>query len=306
MVGDGEETTTEAVERWQLLAQFVRNHEHELETSWLPLVKQRPAVSGVPDATLLACISPLLRWFAEQVRPPTSASMELLTDELARARPAEGINDVEIVAYLSILRDCLLRAWGRAGPPEQSLAVTFLVHRVIDACVLATIERALKTERRALDAVESVSLASFESSTLEELLQRLLETFRQATFAVDGALIALVEDDHLRPYASIGIDLTGEATVRAGEGFLGRIAAEKRSLSVRDVGADPLILHPGMKASGMRAAYGVPLLEAGSVVGVAAISSRTVWEFSQADRAIFDVMARRAAMAISYSRLREC
>jgi PAS domain S-box-containing protein len=302
---DEEEATTDSLETWPLLAQFVRNREREVQVSWLERAKRRPRAQGITDSALLGFISPLLRWLGHQVRPPDTASITSLTDELARARAAEGIDEAESVAQLSILHVCLLRAWAAATRPEQSSAGTILLDRVIDACVMPAVEDCEKEGRRALDAVESVSLASFESSSLEELLQRLLDTFRHATSAVDAALIVLVEGDHLRPYASMGIDIARELTIRIGEGFAGRIAADKRSLSLRSVSTDPLILYPGLKASGMRAAYGVPLIEGGSVVGVAAICSRTVWEFSRADRVILDVIARRAAMAISYSRVRE-
>ena len=182
---------------------------------------------------------------------------------------------------------------------------TIVLNRIIDACVIAAVEDCEKNASRALDAVEGVSLAAFESSSLEELLQRLLEAFQHTTSSVDAAVILLLEGDRLRPYASIGIDAAPEVTIRIGEGFAGRIAAEKRPLSVRSVATDPLILYPGLKASGMRAAYGVPLIEKGSVIGVAVITSCTAWEFSRADREIFDVIARRAAMKISYSRARE-
>lgn len=305
MQRDTESTTDDFAEVWPALAEFIRSHEHDVQTSWLERARRRPAAQGVPEDALRDGLSPLLRWLAEQVRPPTSTSLAALTDELATARPVELGDDTEVVAQLSLMRDCLWHAWGTVATPAQSLAGTIIVQRVIDACVLAAVERSVKTGKRALDAVESVSVASFESTTLEELLERLLEAFRQVTFAVDAAVIMLVEGDHLRPHAASGIDLPREETARIGEGFAGRIAAEKRSFSVRNATVDPLVLNDRIKASGMRAAYGVPLIEDGSVVGVAAIMSRTVWEFSQADRVIFDVIARRAAMKISFARIRE-
>lgn len=295
----------DSVEAWRSLAEFVGCHQRELHADWLERAKRGPGGHAVPDAAKRALIVLLLRWLAQRVGPPSHEAMEALTEELATAEPTGGMNDSGIVAHLAAGRECLQLAWSAAATPEHLLAGTILIARVIDACVMATVQRCVSTGQRALDAVESVSLASFESSTLEELLQRLLETFRRATFTVDGLLILLVEGDRLRPYASVGFDVARDVTVPIGEGFAGRIAAEKRSLSIHDAANDPLILHPGFKAQGMRAAHGVPLIEGGSVVGVAAISSRTVWEFSQADLAIFDVIARRAAMAISYSRVRE-
>jgi PAS domain S-box-containing protein len=304
MLGD-QEATAGSTEAWLALAQFVRDHGRDVQGRWLERAKRRAAARDVPESALLAGISPLFRWLAERASPPDKASIESLTDELASARPVELIDDSETVAHFSILRDCLLRAWDTAAPREQLLPGTMLVHRLIDACVMDAAERFAKLRRRSLEAVESVSLASFESSTLEELLQRLLEAFRQASPPVDAGVILLVEGDRLRPHASMGIDFPENTAVRIGEGFAGRIAAEKRSLSIRDAANDPQILDPGIKASGMRAAYGVPLIEGGSVIGVAAVTSLTAWEFSNADQAIFEVIARRAAMAISYSRVRE-
>src|SRR5262245_27545657 len=223
----GEEEPFQSVETWVRLAEVVRDHEQEVQADWLNRAKRRPATGDVPDSALRAHIDPLLRWFAAQVGPPSDASIQSLNDELADARPREGIDDGEAVAQFSILRDCLLRAWGAVAKPEQSLTGMILVHRVIDACVTAAVERCVKTGRRALDAVESVSLDSFESSSLGELLQRLLETFQKASFAVDGAVILLLEGDHLRRHASIGFDSIHEVSLRIGEGFAGRIAAEK-------------------------------------------------------------------------------
>src|SRR5262245_44154882 len=229
-----------------LLAQFVRDRERQLKDSWLDdwlerdrptnhpqsslSPPRRPRARGATDSTLLALISPLLSWLAHQVRPPDSASITSLTDELARVRAAESIDEADSVRQLSILRMCLLRAWAAATTPEQSSAGMIFLDRIIDACVMAAVDHCEKNGRRALEAVESVSLASFESSSLDELLQRLLETFRQPTSAVDAALILLVEGDRLRLCASLGIDVAADVTLPIGEGFAGRIAAEQRSL----------------------------------------------------------------------------
>jgi PAS domain-containing protein len=106
-------------------------------------------------------------------------------------------------------------------------------------------------------------------------------------------------------HAVIGIDLACHTTIRIGDGFIGRIAAEKHPVMLHHAAADPLVLHPAVKASGMRAAYGVPLTEEGSVIGVAVIGSRTAWELSHAARGVFDVVARRSAAVISYWKVRE-
>jgi signal transduction histidine kinase/PAS domain-containing protein len=47
------------------------------------------------------------------------------------------------------------------------------------------------------------------------------------------------------------------------------------------------------------------LIDEGNLVGVAVIGSYTAWEFPKAEQIIFDVIARRAASAISYMKSRE-
>jgi len=98
---------------------------------------------------------------------------------------------------------------------------------------------------------------------------------------------------------------TLEHSARIGEGFVGRIAAEKRPVAIRNAATDPLVLDPVFKSSGIRAAYGVPLIEGGKLVGVAVIGPYTAWEFPKSDQIIFDVIARRAASAVSYMKSRE-
>ena len=97
--------TDESVEAWLSLARFVRDHAQEVQASWLERVKQRPGARDVPDAALRAAVAPFLRWLGEQIGPPSGASMEALTHELAGARPVELVDDNEIVAADNLHRD---------------------------------------------------------------------------------------------------------------------------------------------------------------------------------------------------------
>src|SRR5262245_22817957 len=86
---DEEDATTESLETWPLLAQFVRERGREVQAIWLERAKRRPRARGLTDSALLACISPLLRWLADRGGPPDNASIASLTDTLARARAEE-------------------------------------------------------------------------------------------------------------------------------------------------------------------------------------------------------------------------
>lgn len=305
MTGVGTSSSEESNFR-RSLAGFVRDHEHAIIATWIDRVRQIPSVGDVPDSALIARVSPILRWLTEQQDPVFRVEpLDQVADDLAAARIAEDTAEQEVVAEWSALRDCLLQAWTRTLEPGDLLRATELVNRVLDTCVMAAVERFARAHHRTLDAVENVSTATFESATLGELLQRLLQSFKRAAPAVDVAVIALTEDEALHIQAVVGMDVHGHAVVNVGEGFLGRIAAEKRPVALRHGAMTPLVLHPEVSGSEMCSAYGVPLIEDGCVFGVAVIGSRSSWEFSQSDRVVFDVIARRAAAAISYWKVRE-
>jgi PAS domain S-box-containing protein len=71
-----------------------------------------------------------------------------------------------------------------------------------------------------------------------------------------------------------------------GEGLAGRVAAERRPFH-----------QPRSEPSG-HAQFAVPMIEAGELIGVAQMGSRTAPEFSDQDRMLFAALARRAGAGI--------
>jgi signal transduction histidine kinase len=296
-------------EEWASIVGFVRARSSDILATCKLTARSRTAAKDVPEPFLIAHVSPLLDWLAQQKGPSGDmASLELLAGELADARMTEGVELRGVLGHYAILRDCMIRMWGQSAAAKESWPGIIAIHRVIDAATAAAIAHYGGVWDRILEAADRVSLDSFESSTLNELLQRLMLTFQQIAPAVDSAMIMLREGDLLRAHTIVGVDPkvvqdARDHTVRIGEGFVGRIAAEKRPLAVRNVATDPLVLNPGVKSTG--AAYGVPLMEGGDVAGVAVIGSYSAWEFPRSNQIIFDVIARRAASAISYWKSRE-
>jgi PAS domain S-box-containing protein len=298
-------------EGWPSIIEFVRARSSDILATWVLTARNRPAEKDVRESSLIAQVSPLLDWLAQREGSPANmTSLELLAGELARARMTEGVELGDVLAHYAILRDGMMRMWGESAALRESWPGMIAIHRVIDAASAAAIAEYTAVRDRTLEAADHVSLDTFESCTLNELLERLLLTFQQTAPAVDVAAILLRDGDELRLHTIVGIDPKiiqdpRNYTVRIGEGFVGRIAAQKRPLAVRNVATDPLVLHPGIKAIGMRAAYGAPLMEGGDLTGVAVIGSYTAWDFPRWDQIIFDAIARRAASAISYSKSRE-
>jgi anti-sigma regulatory factor (Ser/Thr protein kinase)/putative methionine-R-sulfoxide reductase with GAF domain len=140
---------------------------------------------------------------------------------------------------------------------------------------------------------------------LEEFLDELLLRVRDV-LSVDTVAILLYdsESDELVARAAKGIEEEVERGVRipVGQGFAGRIAAERVAIFIADVGhAD--ILNPILRQKGIRSLLGVPLIVEGDLIGVLHVGSLTPRTFGERDLAVLQVAAARAAPGIERARL---
>ncbi len=121
---------------------------------------------------------------------------------------------------------------------------------------------------------------------------------------IDTVAILLLEGDALHARAAKGIEEEVEQGVRipVGRGFAGRIAAERRPITITDVDhAD--ILNPILREKGIQSLLGVPLLVQGRVVGVLHVGSLVPRVFSDEERDLLQLAGDRAALAIAQTRL---
>jgi anti-sigma regulatory factor (Ser/Thr protein kinase)/putative methionine-R-sulfoxide reductase with GAF domain len=140
---------------------------------------------------------------------------------------------------------------------------------------------------------------------LDELLDELLVRVRDA-LEVDTVAILLLdrESDQLVARAASGIEEEVERGVRVpmGQGFAGRIAAERVAIYIADVDhAD--ILNPILREKGIRSLLGVPLIVEGELVGVMHVGSLRPRRFGENDAAVLQLAAARAAPGIDRARL---
>jgi serine phosphatase RsbU (regulator of sigma subunit)/anti-sigma regulatory factor (Ser/Thr protein kinase) len=160
---------------------------------------------------------------------------------------------------------------------------------------------------RVLESVQRVTDAALAYLSTEELLDELLDRMREILH-VDTAAILMLEHDGrmLRARAAKGIEEEVEQGVRipVGGGFAGRIAAERRPITILDVDhAD--VLNPLLRAKGIRSLLGVPLLVAGRVIGVLHVGSLAPRAFTADDTELLQLAADRAALAIDHAELYE-
>jgi anti-sigma regulatory factor (Ser/Thr protein kinase)/putative methionine-R-sulfoxide reductase with GAF domain len=140
---------------------------------------------------------------------------------------------------------------------------------------------------------------------LEEFLDELLVRVRDV-LAVDTVAILLYdpETDQLVARAAKGIEEEVERGVRVpvGQGFAGRIAAERVAIFIEDVDhAD--ILNPILRDKGIHSLLGVPLIVEGDLIGVLHVGSLTARMFDERDLAMLQAAAARAAPGIERARL---
>lgn len=161
-------------------------------------------------------------------------------------------------------------------------------------------------ERRSADRlrrVYAVTDVALGHLSLDALLQELLRRI-QETLGVDTTAILLREGDELVVRAARGPE-TGEALrtrVPIGQGFAGRIAAERRPLSV----ADSREIEPGssfLQEEGVLALLGVPLLHDQELLGVLRVGCRQRGTINGDSVQILELVADRVARAIERARL---
>jgi anti-sigma regulatory factor (Ser/Thr protein kinase)/putative methionine-R-sulfoxide reductase with GAF domain len=161
---------------------------------------------------------------------------------------------------------------------------------------------ALAEQVRELQQLSDPALSELD---LEELLIELLGRV-QRTLSVDTVAILLYDQtaNELVARAAKGIEEEVEQGVRLpiGQGFAGRIAAERVPIFIEDVDhAD--ILNPILREKRIQSLLGVPMVIEGGLIGVLHVGSLHTRTFTEHDVAVLQLAAARAAAAIEHARL---
>lgn len=156
----------------------------------------------------------------------------------------------------------------------------------------------------ALQRITDAALAHLpHDRLLDELIVRVCEILE-----ADTAALLLLDESRplLRARAARGIEEEVErgVVVPLGEGFAGRVAAERRTIAIEDL-ADVELVNPLLREQGIRSLLGVPLLVEGRVLGVLHVGSLTPRRFTAAERDLLQLVADRAALAIEHAGLAE-
>lgn len=180
--------------------------------------------------------------------------------------------------------------------PFTSNEINFL--RAVANVVGAAIERDEADRVRA--ELQSVTDAALAHLSLDDLLDELLSAIA-ALLATDTITILLLDEEtnELVPRASEGFDELVESAIRVpfGKGLGGRIASERRALTLEDV-PDAFEYNPILREKGLESMLGVPLIVEGRVTGVAYVGTFAPRAFTDEDTRLLQLVADRVALAI--------
>jgi sigma-B regulation protein RsbU (phosphoserine phosphatase) len=160
-----------------------------------------------------------------------------------------------------------------------------------------------RTADQQLQRVESLTDAALAHLDVEDLLNELLDRTREI-LQVDTAALLMLDESAQYLVATIARGLEEEvrqgSRVPLGQGFAGRIAANKQPVIVDDVDHSD-VLNPVLRRKGIRSLLGVPLLLGGTVTGVIHVGTLSAREFTDEDVDLLRVVADRAALATQAS-----
>jgi PAS domain S-box-containing protein len=290
------------------LAAFLRSQREALLADWQRSTQAlRARRSG--ESLLVDHIPSLLDGITEALAHEVSGMPlqlpSVLSDVHAFSRLAQGFSIHELTHEYGLLRRCILHRLEDAAmhPGPGTLA---LLDELIDQAVTRSVQSYSKLRERMLSSLDRMMQATLDSPDVDTLLRRLLALMMESALQVDKAFILLSEGDSLRVHAAIGGDAesTVGVSVRMGECFAGQVAAQRKPLAVRMEHSKPLAASGEPGHGGLRALYGVPMLEGGNLVGVAYMGSRTVYAFSEADMLLLRTLVSRATSLIVQAQLR--
>lgn len=279
--------------------------------AWEARTRKLPVASRLDRPTLVNHIPALLEAIASMADQSASGGPASLPPAVVEKHASErldaGVDLAEVVREFSVLRGCITELLEESSCATERAFELDLLNDVLDRAITESIQRYTAARDRALSGFDRIAGVAFRSKGLDDLLQRMLEVLAETVPSIDTASIFLRDDDRLRIRAAIGVeeDLEIALSIPMGEGFTGMIAAEGKPRALERAAERPFLMSPAIRKKGVRALFGVPLVDDGEVVGVAHVGSLSAERFSQQDENLVAVMGHRVAAAIRQHLLRE-
>jgi hypothetical protein len=164
-------------------AQFIRARKADILDAWKTMVLRGRRAQLVDEPVLMDRVPDLLDRIAEVSdefeRGERGTESLPETAEHARQRITSGFNLAEVVEEYRCLREAILALWERTQTTQRThpSASTLPVNRAIDHAVSEAVCHYVDLRERTLKALDDVATTALASTTLDELLSRLLRVF---------------------------------------------------------------------------------------------------------------------------------
>ncbi|QFG21701.1 PP2C family protein-serine/threonine phosphatase [Actinomadura sp. WMMB 499] len=153
---------------------------------------------------------------------------------------------------------------------------------------------------RRFENAHAIHDEAFTETDVEDVLDAVLERVRES-LGVDTAVALLLDRQqrHLVATAAKGIEeeVSQAVHVPVGEGFAGRVAAERRPVYIADV-SSANVFNPLLVQRGLHSLLGVPLVADGALVGVLHVGTLAPRRFTADETEFLQLAADRAALAV--------
>ncbi|WIG93646.1 ATP-binding protein [Myxococcus sp. SDU36] len=279
------------------LAEFLLQQREAILSAWEVEVRRIPAAQALPRLALRDGLPRLLEVVASLMRrgSPGGAEegLEEIPDQHAIERLGEGFALRQVVTEYRLLRACVLRLWTSRENATHHPESELVFHGALDEAVAASVSRYSLARERTLQALDRISTAALGSTDAANLLPSLLQVLRESVAVVDVAAVLLLEDGALRVESVVGTGMAVGDVVPMGEGFTGTVAATRQPLLVHEARTDSRVSEPSLRAAGLSALFGVPLLRGEQLMGVVLMGSRAARELAEEDQFLFRAMAAR-------------
>ncbi|WP_338275773.1 ATP-binding protein [Corallococcus caeni] len=286
-------------------AEFLRANHDALLEDWQQAVLEHLG-DKVPASPpwLIDHLPELLTTLADAMELGPEALDERLEAAHAAARLDAGFNLGEVAREYALLRRCILH---RLEAQERMLRPGDLtrLEETLDRVVTRTMTYFWEMKQRILQTLDRMAEATLDDPDMETLLERLLTRLMESALAVNTAAVMLLEGDALVVRAAVGLgtDEVKGLRVPVGRGVTGQAALERRPFFVRSAATDPRVLFEPLRRAGLRALYGLPLMDGERLLGMAYMGSRTAFAFADADVLLFHAVAERASAHIAQAEL---
>ncbi len=203
-----------------------------------------------------------------------------------------------------------LRRNGQEFPMEARISQVEIGRQKLYTVILRDIteRKRAEAEREELlaiarrEQIQSITEAALADLPFDEFLHELVRRVSDALEA-DAAVILLAEDGVLHVRAGVGLGELRECVrVPFGNGFVGRIANERRPIILNEVVYDQ-VSNEYIRENGIRSMAGVPLLsDEGRVLGVLQIGSNRPRKYGDDEVRLLQLAAERVALGVERAR----